>query len=632
MISPQPPNAQPKPLSEMTDEQMFAHLQRLEAQLERPPNLDEVVEREEREETERKQKLWGNVANIVKNTLVPRKLHVHSWLLSGSTRAGKSVSLWACADLYSNLGFKIIAFDLPSMEGSDVCEPGFFSLPMEKLQHPLLEATKKIHGQLQTRNVKILRPVVFAEGGPVGLGVWDVHDSIPPNIVPFTLGLVSLEMRDWATLLGGADLSHYAYELLRLSIREMTEESGLQDLINVVVERAQQLGIYLVPELLPKGTEPIKLMARNADRRSLQKVFTGLRALLDSGLVMPSKINGEPVKTNLDIRKILDCKEWVSFNFSPAIPTHITFAIMRHVLRRLMDYEKDIAICIDEISQFAPRTLPEGREWYVAPMRDLIRILGIQHAKSGRVLLAATQLPDRLDEDLLQSFKFRCLFASDPADLEARIKASRVSNANELASNLGLLMNESKHCFVFLPPGVDKGWAVRGDFIPSFATHSTDQGDYDAVYQKLYGREGMVSVYPTVQYVISIIERVQSRVIAEKKKLQAEEAGGNEKLPRSLFATVQALVRLTPPGSSKQFEVLQKDFVDLVMRTGFAKSVVLENVRRLGLQQVLWIDRSKPRKTRMVVFPDKLSALSRELELDRGPGPVETEAPSAGTP
>src|SRR5215472_15822172 len=102
MTGPKPPNVQPKSLSEMNDEELLAHFDKLTAEIDRPPNLDEVVAREEQEEIERKQRLWGNVNTILKNTLVPRKLHVHSWLFSGSTRAGKSVALWSACEAYSS--------------------------------------------------------------------------------------------------------------------------------------------------------------------------------------------------------------------------------------------------------------------------------------------------------------------------------------------------------------------------------------------------------------------------------------------------------------------------------------------------------------------------------------------------
>src|SRR5712692_7887665 len=108
-----------------------------------PKNYFEVVDAEEADEADRKKKLWGNAREII-NSLAKQQQHLLSHLLTGATRTGKSSTLWGIADIYKALGFKIVVLDLPATEGSNVCEPGFACIPMEKrlrfgTVHPLLQ-------------------------------------------------------------------------------------------------------------------------------------------------------------------------------------------------------------------------------------------------------------------------------------------------------------------------------------------------------------------------------------------------------------------------------------------------------------------------------------------------------------
>jgi hypothetical protein len=75
------------------------------------------------------------------------------------------------------------------------------------------------------------------------------------------------------------------------------------------------------PVKLPPGVQPIKLQARNVDRRSIQKVFVGLRQLLNHGLVMPATIDGEPVRTNINVKKILKESELDLIQLQPCQPS-----------------------------------------------------------------------------------------------------------------------------------------------------------------------------------------------------------------------------------------------------------------------------------------------------------------------
>jgi hypothetical protein len=595
----------------------------------RPDDLDEVVEREEREEQLRKAALWGNVSDIVTKTLRRNNQHILSWLLTGATRAGKSTVLWFIAWLYHTMKFKIVVFDLPSTEGTNVCEAGFFALPMEK-KHPLFKVVEKLHGGPKTVGVQIFRPYVYSEKMPVGLGVQDVNAKIPKNVVPFTIPLLSLTMRDWQCFLGELTPPHQM--LLAYAMRGVTEETSIQDILVRITRLVGMTELEFIPDIehMPKWVQSILIEAKGGDRRSLNKFVTGLTGLASSMLIMPAKDNGELVKTNINLKQVLSSKDWITFNFSPAIPTPTSFAIMRWLLLNILSSEEqDIAICIPEISIFAPRQLPEGREYFMAPMRELLRAVGSRQAKNGIIILGDTQFHERLEPDLLYGLRIRGVFAGNKADVETQIR-ERARNANEMIANINWILNETNHVWAFLPPG-GKGYMIRASAVPPLNTHTTDKGPYDRVYRELYGESAMQSVWPIHQYLAEVVARANNRIRAQQDA-EKEQKKKQDELKVSLTQLrimEESLKNGTPSSENPNILVfLLKDWEKLMSNVTSLKRQTLSKkyrpeleagVEPLAVQTAI----AGPRKTEIHFLKDRLErriGTLHRLRLEVGQG------------
>jgi hypothetical protein len=529
-------------------------------------------------------------------------VHLRSWLVSGATRTGKSVCLHRIAHEYAKLGFKIVYLDWPSTEGSNVCEPGFFSLPMSS-RHSLHKKTLEIHGQSTTVPMRIFRPYVFSHGFPTGLGIPNLDFPVPSNVEPFTLSLSSLMGADWGALLGV--LSRTSRNLMATAIRSMGPESGIQDLILEVERLGVEKHSTFTPEIprLPRDTPGLKISTRSFDKKSVPGLLSRLESLASSGFILPETVAGTRVATNLDVGEIVRQNLWTCFNFSPAIPAELTLGLVRFIVHRILLTNLPTCLVFQELSQFAPRQIPEGAEWYLEPMRDLMRALGTGFAKARKLILADCQRPEQIDRTLLDSFRYRAIFNRQRQDLETDIRYSGVVNSEELIANLRLLRDEAGHkgYHAFIAP-TTAGSIVRGDSVPPFRTHQTGEGDYDEVYQMEKSPREMKSLEPVHRYIVEIISAVHRR-IAERQKAEdvVEDVRETRKNSDTYLSVVRETLAMEDSQSPGQVRVLQKDYVDrLTKQFAVSKATALSYVQNLARDSAVFVDRTQPRRTLLI--------------------------------
>ncbi len=534
-------------------------------------------------------------------------VHLRSWLIDGATRTGKSVCLHQVCHLYSKLGFRVVYFDLPSYEGLNVAEPGFASLPMSP-RHGLYKKTLEVHGQPTTIPVRMFRPYLFADGIPVGLGIPRFDFPVPANVEPYTVALSSLRGRDWEALLG--TLTRTSRNLLFTAIRNATSETSIQDLILSVESLAIEKHLEFSPDIigLRSDTPGLQISTRSFDKKSAPGLLSRLESLANAGVILPAEVAGVPVKTNLDVEQIVKSSPWTVFNFPPAAPTELSFGLIRLLVHRILMLDLPTVFVFQELSQFAPRTIPEGQEYFLEPTRSLLRILGSQFAKSGKILVGDTQHPAQIDRILFDAFRYRLHFARQRQDLEETIRADGPVNGQELIANLKLLRDEvsRKGYCVFIPP-IQAGCFIRGDAVPPFRTHRTEEPEYDTVCQM----EGtaMKSLLPVHNYLTEIVYRIHVR-IREQQKEESRQARGAEDAGRSeLYLSIaQETLQLSQDKPSMQ--LLQKDYVDHLMKTfQVSKFTALEYVKRLSSDGIVFVDKSLPRRTMLTFNTERLKRL-----------------------
>src|SRR5712692_3113694 len=115
-------------------------------------------------------------------------------------------------------------------------------------KHPFFFKSVEFHGQPLTVPIKIYRPYIFSDGFPVGVGLPSLRYGLPVNVEPYTVGLVGLLRRDWEAILGV--LTRTARNLLFSAMRNMTDESSVQDLIIEVERLAVEKKIEFTPDIM----------------------------------------------------------------------------------------------------------------------------------------------------------------------------------------------------------------------------------------------------------------------------------------------------------------------------------------------------------------------------------------------
>jgi hypothetical protein len=260
-------------------------------------------------------------------------------------------------------------------------------------------------------------------------------------------------------------------------------------------------------------------------------------------------------------------------------------------------------LVFQELSQFAPRQIPEGAEWYLEPMRDLMRALGTGFAKARKLILADCQRPEQIDRTLLDSFRYRAIFNRQRQDLETDIRYSGVVNSEELIANLRLLRDEAGHkgYHAFIAP-TTAGSIVRGDSVPPFRTHQTGEGDYDEVYQMEKSPREMKSLEPVHRYIVEIISAVHRR-IAERQKAEdvVEDVRETRKNSDTYLSVVRETLAMEDSQSPGQVRVLQKDYVDrLTKQFAVSKATALSYVQNLARDSAVFVDRTQPRRTLLI--------------------------------
>jgi hypothetical protein len=479
-------------------------------------------------------------------------------------------------------------------------------------RHGLYKKTVEVHGQPRTIPIRIFRPYLFADGIPVALGIPRFEYPVPGNIEPYTVSLSSLRGRDWEALLG--TLTRTSRNLLFTAIRHATSETSIQDLILAVEALAIEKHLEFSPDIigLRSDTPGLKISTRSFDKKSAPGLLSRLESLANAGVILPETVAGVNVKTNLDVESIVKSSPWTVFNFPPAAPVELSFGLIRLLVHRILMLEMPIVFVFQELSQFAPRTIPEGQEYFLEPTRSLLRILGSQFAKSGKILVGDTQHPAQIDRILFDAFRYRVHFARQRQDLEQTIQADGPVNGPELIANLKLLRDEvsRKGYCVFIPP-VQAGCFIRGDAVPPFRTHETNEPDYDTVYamEKNPGTM-MKSLQPIHNYLCDVVFRIHSRIAQQQKELSEQKRGKEESKNSELYLAIARETLQLGDGQSS-IQLLQKDWIKhITERFGFTKQTALGYIRRFSTDSIVFVDKSQYQKTRLLFNRERLLNLN----------------------
>jgi hypothetical protein len=582
--------------------------------------LGELFDQVEAVQTKERHQLFGNIHIVTSN----RETVYACWGLDGAQRSGKSVARRKIAYLYNNLRvpnfgidrFKIVSIDLPTREGTNLCEPAFCSLPFLS-NHPLYSKTMKQYGQAVQIPIEVYRPLVFTEGEPLGLGVSNTIESIPSCVKPYTINFYRLNRKDWETLLGS--LSRTAKNLIDTALRRMGTESSIQDLIHSVEVLAMEKNISYLPDIsiLPKDTPELPLSIRSFDKKSVPGLLSRLETLASAGFLLPEQIGGSKVETNINIHKVLDdMNTWTVFNFPPSIPAEISFGIIRYIIRQILHSPINLVVDIPEISQFAPNSITEEDSWFIRPMRDLLRILCTQHAKTGKIVLADFQNPKQVDSIVYGAFRYRLHFVRNEVELIEEIKnRGGLINKNELLASLPLVLDEvnRKGYCVFIPPG-DRGYIIPGTAVPPFRTHVTDEGDFDSVFYDTYGSKSMSDPKPTYDYVAQILYQVHCRVRQQQDEfIRKERLQEFRKKSKGLVLILNATTKLMT--ETHQTSFLKRDWKETMQtRCNLYPNAVEYQLKIMLADSIAFIDKREPRKHMVNFNYDKLNAKLEELQ------------------
>jgi hypothetical protein len=110
----------------------------------------------------------------------------------------------------------------------------------------------------------------------------------------------------------------------------------------------------------------------------------------------------------------------------------------------------------------------------------------------------------------------------------------------ELIANLKLLRDEvSRKGYCVFIPRVQAGCFIRGDAVPPFRTHETNEPDYDTVYamEKNPGT-AMKSLQPIHNYLLDIVYRVHARIAEQQKQQIQQESGAEERKGSELYNAI----------------------------------------------------------------------------------------------
>ena len=535
----------------------------------------------------------------------------------GETGSGKTVSNCHWVVERHGLGFKVVWFDTLKAEMACAC------LPMTQ-DHPLFPIITQAGLKPESFPTEILQPLVFIRGQPALL-----YEQ--PNIVkPFTISLSDLALTEWMCLFPGG-LSPGQINLHDQALKEVyshIESVTMHDLyvkVQEILERGK-VGYGTHIEGM-EATPTIQMSKKVFGGREAQGLLQKYQVLLDTSLIMPSKWNGDRVKTNIDIQKILKNQKTISVIYIPQYKDlpHLNMGIINYILNHIVHLKDPnnpnrvstpTCLAFPELKTFCPKHIPEQKRYFIEPIKNTLLELVSLGAGMGIAIDADTQfwrqIPDEYRANITTSFVFD-LGEQASEKIREIVKGRFVSNFKEITDDYHLSALKEPGTFIFLGYGRRRAEirrnALVGFWYPRARTSDTEtETNYYNLYKRFRPKE-FVDISPLYMMLLKINVESQTKAAErmdailmeteEKKKLKKKEK--QRQIEKLHLTTLNTLIKIAEEEKVKFFEYgkISSRLAPIINRSVTQTQRILKKFHEKGW---IYIDRSQGAKKQKVIL------------------------------
>jgi len=464
----------------------------------------------------------------------------------GQTGSGKTLGLcFRCLEKYHVKvsqfgvnGFKIFWIDLQKAE---------FACVFQKMtsDHPLYQTLLAIGFQPESYPVEVLRPLVYIRGEP------SLLYSQPDIVKPFTISISDLSLTDWIALFPGGlsvgqmNLHHQALKELNNRIRSVT----MHDLYVKVQEIIEKGKAGYSSHIDGMETAPTITMTKKVfGAREAQGLLQKYQAIMDTGLLMPETFKGSVVKTNINVKKMLENQKKITVLYVPQFKDlpHLHMGIINFFLTQINHAKSlnnpdrvqvPISIAIPELRNLCPKHIPQEERYYIEPVRNTILELVSQGAGMGLAIDADTQFFDQIPDEYRTNVTTTFIYdMGEEASEKIRevVRGRYVSNFKEITDDWHLSSLKEPGTFVWL--GYQKLRAeIRKNAIPGFwypraraGEKETETNFYDLF--KRFHPDRIVDIFPLYAFTLEINFEAQTHASEDMTKILQTKAKDEKSL------------------------------------------------------------------------------------------------------
>lgn len=525
-------------------------------------------------------------------------------------------------------GFKIFWIDLQKAE---------FACVFQKMtsDHPLYKILIDIGFRPEQYPVEVLRPLVYIRGEPALL-------YAQPDIVkPFTIALSNLSLTDWIALFPGGlsvgqlNLHHQALKELNNKIRTVT----MHDLYVKVQEIIERGKAGYSSHIRGMETTPTITMTKKVfGAREAQGLLQKYQAIMDTALIMPFQASGSMVKTNVNVRKMLESQKTITVLYVPQFKDlpHLHMGIINFFLTQI-NYAKSlnnpervqvpISIAIPELRNLCPKRIQQEERYYIEPVRNTILDLVSQGAGMGLSIDADTQFWDQIPDEYRTNVTTTIIYDMGEEALEKIrevVRGRYVSNFKEITDEWHLSSLKDPGTFVYL--GYQQLRAeIRKNAIPGFwypraraGEKETETNFYDLF--KRFHPDRMVDIFPLYAYTLKINIEAQSQAASDMTKIlvQKEEQDKTVKAEKDVKlkkAKEKVLLALLEIGEETKEPFLPYSKLTAQLSEKIKRGSVQTQriIKQMATEGFLFVDSREGAKKQKVVFNfDRIKAALEE--------------------